>query len=142
MAYISLDDGTGSIELLAFQKVIDVSGGYMQTEALVIAYGRISEKDDKEPQIVLETLRPISDAQRLTSPVKNEQNRTLYVKLSSEESPEYERLKLVHMMFPGSERMIVHFGDTKKNVGTKCIIHDAFVNELSEMLGSESVVIR
>ena len=156
MAYISLDDGTGSIEMLAFQRVIDESGNYMQTESLVIAYGRISERDEKDPQIVLDSLRPITDTNNITSyksqtanksadstgQPSGEAGKTLFVKLDSEDSPEYERLKLVHMMFPGSEKMIVHFGDTKKNFGTKCIIHDAFVKELNEMLGSERVVIR
>jgi len=150
MAYISLDDGTGSIEMLAFQKVIDESGGYMQTESLVLAYGRISERDEKDPQIVLDTLRPITDLNNITNkpPDKTyekssgKNNKTLFIKLSGEDSPEYERLKLVHMMFPGSESMVVHFEDTKKTVGSKCIIHDAFVRELHEMLGSESVVIR
>jgi len=72
----------------------------------------------------------------------NAQDRTLYVKISSEDSPEYKRLKLVHMMFPGKARMVVHFSDTKKSVGAYCIIHDAFVSELREMLGAENVVVK
>jgi len=159
MAYLTLDDGSGNIELLAFQRVIDESGVYMKTETLVLAEGKISARDEKDPQIVLEKLRPITDAQEmdLTSNEDEKYNRseavsaitqngkeqkTLYVKLHSEESPEYERLKLVHTMFPGRERMIIHFEDTKKNVGAKCLIHDAFVGELREMLGTESIVVR
>jgi len=137
MAYLTIDDGTGNIEMLAFQGVLDKSGVYMQVEAPVIAYGKISERDDKDPQILLDTLRPITDANGLTNPRK-----TLYIKLMREDSPEYERVKQIHMMFPGRERMVVHFESTKKNVGASCVIHDGFVKELSEMLGSENVVIR
>jgi len=173
MAYITLDDGTGSIELLAFQRVIDNSGGYMQAESIVLAYGKISERDEKEPQIVLEALRPISDVKQMTNdkfqmtknttaraeyrdeeledrlqdqgPGSNGQDtvqRTLYVKLDSEEGLVYERLKLIHMMFPGNERLVIHFNNTKKNVGAKCIIHKAFITELNEMLGAGNVIIR
>jgi len=166
MAYLTLDDGTGSIELLAFQRVIDESGNYMLAESLVLAYGKISDRDEKEPQIVLDALRPITDAESLTAPVKgkryieqeyngsseygregrdqgsNPNGRTLFVKLSSEESPEYDRLKLVHMMFPGNERMVIHFTDTKKNVGAKCTIHNALLEELRSMLGDADVVVR
>jgi len=147
MAYLSLDDGTGSIELLAFQKVIDSSGVYMQMETPVLAYGRLSERDEKDPQIVLDMLRPITDAtniefkERDAGAAKGVQEKTLYVKLRSEDCPDYERLKLVHMMFPGHERMVIHFDDSKKSVGTKCIIHNALVQELREMLGPENVVI-
>jgi len=140
MAYLTLDDGTGNIELLAFQRVIDESGGYMQAEALVLVYGKISARDDKDPQIILETLRPITDTENITAP--EPANKTLYVKLGSENDPEYERLKLVHMMFPGNQRMVIHFDDTKKNVGAKCIIHDAFLEELSLMLGDKNVVVK
>jgi len=149
MAYITLDDGSGSIELLAFQRVIDESGVYMKTETLVLAHGKISARDEKDPQIVLETLRPITDAslmanRDISNPVaaNGAEQKTLFIKINSENSTEYERLKLVHMMFPGRERMVIHFEDTKKNVGAKCIIHDAFVNELREMLGSECIVVR
>jgi len=154
MAYLTLDDGSGSIELLAFQRVIDESGGYMQVNTPVLATGRISARDEKEPQIVLNTLRPITDLlnSHLVSGNKQEggfgaasaasQAKTLFVKLSGEDSPEYKRLKLIHVMFPGSEHMVIHFSDTKKNVGAKCVIHDALVRELREMLGEENVVIR
>jgi hypothetical protein len=46
------------------------------------------------------------------------------------------------MMFPGNERMVIHFEDTKKNVGAKCIIHKALLEELKTMLGNENVIVR
>ena len=169
MAYITLDDGSGSIEMLAFQRVIDASAGCMQVGAPVVAAGRLSARDEKEPQIVVDSLRPISDLQ-----VRGERReergefrdssagpgvvadgvvsrvpgapptaeKKLFVKLRSAQSPEYDRLKLVHIMFPGREQLIIHFEDTKKNVGSKCIIHEAFVNELREMLGENNVVVK
>jgi len=136
MAYLTIDDGSGSIELIAFQRVIDDSGADMQVEAPVLAYGRLSERDDKDPQIVLDKLRLITNS---LSPV---QEKKLYVKIQGENSPQYERLKLVHMMFPGQDRMVLHFEDTKKSVGARCLIHDAFVSELREMLGAENIVVR
>ena len=149
MAYVTLDDGTGSIELLVFQKAIDESGGYMEVNTPVIVQGRLSARDEKEPQIVVNSLRPISDTEgKLQAADRNAQSgrrgdgaggRTLYVKLPGEGSPEYKRLKLVHMMFPGRDKMVVYFDDTKKTLGASCIIHEAFVTELREMLGEENV---
>ncbi|MCL2392446.1 MAG: DNA polymerase III subunit alpha [Oscillospiraceae bacterium] len=189
MAYLEIDDSTGGIELLAFQRAIDIAGSYMQVNTLVIITGRISARDEKDPQIVVEQLRPITDLMvnaaadevresgsaqgwQKTTPVANESvntgaekdrpahatgrliapdassvsaavaERILYVRLPSDDSPEYERLKLVHMMFPGKGRMVIHFSDTKKNVGAKCVIHQAFVEELTEMLGEKNVVVK
>jgi len=151
MAYITLDDGTGTIELLAFQRVIDESGGYMQAETLVLAYGRISERDEKDPQIVLDSLHPITDVEKLTllktSPSPKispspKTDKTLYIKMNSENSPEYKQLKLVRSMFPGNERMVIHFEDSKKNVGASCVIHEAFIEELEALLGNENVIVK
>ena len=36
MAYITLEDGTGSIEILAFQRVLDQGGGYVQDNLPVL----------------------------------------------------------------------------------------------------------
>jgi len=153
VAYLDIDDSTGSIELLAFQRAIDESGNYMQVGTAVILSGRISARDDKAPQIVVEKLRPITAATANLTPETIDKsnsdnhalfapNRTLFLKLPSENSPEYERLKLIHMMFPGKERMIIHFSDTKKNVGTKCVIHPALITELNEMLSENNVVVK
>ena len=165
MAYLTLEDGSGSMEMLAFQRTLDDSGGYMQTGAPVIVSGKLSARDEKEPQIVINDLRPISaegefpaeahiarpsgaeaaadretnGRQTVSAPTSE---RTLFVRLNSDDGPEYERLKLIHMMFPGRERMVIYFGNTKKSVGAACVIHDALVRELREMLGEENVVVK
>ena len=151
MSYLSLDDGFGMIELLAFQRAIDESGTYMQAGNAVISSGRLSARDEKPPQIVIDTLRLITD---ITEPAGfgGNQNRmlsqnaskekTLFVKFRSEESDEYARLKQIHKAFPGKQQMVIYFADTKKKIGAKCVIHDAFTKDLQEMLGTENVVIK
>jgi len=155
MAYLGIDDGSGTLELLAFQRTIDDSGGYMKVNTPVIVSGRLSLRDEKDPQIVVDSLRPITDTllrERSEEVLHtggiapqgsvNIAEQTLYVKLNKEDSPEYGRLKLVHMMFPGKQRMVIHFSDTKKTLGAKCIIHNAFVQDLQEMLGEKNVVVK
>ena len=63
-------------------------------------------------------------------------------KLHRRNSPEYERLKLVLTMFPGDEQLIAYFEDTKVRRGARCVIHDALVAELTEMLGDKNVVVK
>jgi len=38
--------------------------------------------------------------------------------------------------------MVVYFNDTQKRRGAKCVIHEALIRELSDMLGSENVVVK
>ena len=141
MAYITLEDRTGGIELLAFQRALDTGGGYVREGAPLIIKGKISARDEKDPQIVVDNIRPLSDL----DPMPGEERKApkkLYVKLPSEDDPAYERIKLILIMFPGDEQMVLYFADTKKRLGTRCILHDALVRELKEMLGDENVVLK
>jgi hypothetical protein len=68
--------------------------------------------------------------------------KTLYVRLPSIDCPEYKRLQLIKVMFIGSDKIIVYFADTGKKAASTCWIHPSFVKDLTEMLGSENVVVK
>jgi DNA polymerase-3 subunit alpha len=38
--------------------------------------------------------------------------------------------------------MVLYFNDTKKRVGTTCVIHPALLSELRSLLGEENVVVK
>lgn len=103
--------------------------------------GRLSIRDDKDPQIVANLIRPLSD----TDPYPGEQTPRegkLYIRLKSQEDAALERIKLILTMFPGQDQLIIYFEDTKKKYGTSCIIHPVLIKELEEMLGKENVVVK
>jgi DNA polymerase-3 subunit alpha len=141
MAYITLEDGTGSMELLAFQRALDTGGIYVKDNLPVYITGKISARDEKEPQLVADTIRPLSDL----DPMPGEEvplERKLYVKVPSESCDAYERLKLILVMFPGDDQLVLYFEDTKKKRGAKCVIHEALIRELADMFGQENVVVK
>ncbi|MBP3318693.1 MAG: DNA polymerase III subunit alpha, partial [Ruminiclostridium sp.] len=47
MAYVTIEDDTGSVELLAFSRVLEESGAYLQVNTPILATGRISVRDEK-----------------------------------------------------------------------------------------------
>ena len=53
-----------------------------------------------------------------------------------------ERIKLILEMFPGRQQMIVYCQDTGRRIGASCVIHQALVDELKEMLGEKNVVVK
>ncbi|HBR09385.1 MAG TPA: DNA polymerase III subunit alpha [Clostridiales bacterium] len=142
MSYILLEDDSGTMELLAFQKALDAGGGYIAENAALIVKGRISVRDEKEPQLVVDSIRPISDLNPMGSDDPPLPERKLWVRLPSRDCAQFRRIELLLEMFPGDDRMIIFFEDTKKRLGAECVIHDALVAELREMLGEKSVVIQ
>jgi len=172
MAYIQLEDATGSIELIAFQRVLDVSGSYVKENAPIVIKGHISVRDEKDPQIMVESLRPLTDVENLNrgearpqemppqkrvplervSPERIPQERTplereasqktLWIKIPSKDDPRLKRIELILVMFEGNDHMIIYFEDTKLCLKPNCLIHDALIKELKELLGDENVVVK
>ena len=140
MAYITLEDDTASIEMLAFSKVITEFGSYLVENAPVVITGRFSLRDDKDPQIVVNRARPMSDfANEKTEQPKEA---TLYLRLSTETDCLFEDVKAVLGRFPGDTPVVVYFADTKQRRGTRCKMNERLLQELTAILGSENVVVK
>ena len=139
MAYITLEDGTGSMELLAFQRALDTGGVYVKENLPVYITGKISARDD-QPQLLVDSIRPLSDFDPMPGE-EAKREKILHVKLPNSENSAMERIKLILTMFPGNEQLVVHYTETKKRQRQRCVIHDALVCELKEMLGADNVVV-
>ena len=140
MAYVQLEDDTGSIELLCFQRALDNGGEFAADNAAVVVTGRISVRDEKEPQIVADSIRPISEAAPQTAnPGAGGRPRRLWLRLASADARLLRRIELLQEMFPGREQMIVYFADTGRKLAADCVIKDSLVRELRELLGGENV---
>jgi DNA polymerase-3 subunit alpha len=146
MSYITLEDDTGSMELLAFQRALDEGGGYVRENAPLLVRGRISLRDEKDPQLMVDSIRPLSDLDVPGAPrreeIPNGKCQKLYIRLPGEEDPRYHRIELIVTMFPGEGRLVIYFEDTKKRLGAPCLLHEALLDELREMLGEGNVVVK
>ena len=138
MAYVTLEDDTASMELLCFSRVLNESGGYIRENSAVLVTGKISVRDEKEPQLMVDAIRPLGDLER-SAPGKAEK---LWIRLPSREDSRLQKIKLVLSFFPGESQAILYFEDCKKRVGTRCMIHPALVEDLKERLGEENVVVK
>ena len=142
MAYIRLEDDTGSMELLAFQRALDSGGGYVTPNAALLVKGRISVRDEKEPQLMVDSIRPLSDLGPGGTEAPPPRERKLWLRLKTLDERIMRRIELLCEMFPGRERMIIFAEDTGRRMGAECLIHPSLVEELGRMLGEENVVVK
>lgn len=59
MAFLTLEDLTGSIEVIVFPKTLDTVKSLCVTDSLVIVKGRISLKEDEPPKLLCESIEPL-----------------------------------------------------------------------------------
>ncbi len=150
MAYVTVEDDTASIEMLAFSNVLNQYGGYLKENSAVVIVGRLSIRDEKEPQIVINRARPISDyADGTAQPEVVRQphetkplNGTLYLRLPSESGPLFRKIRAILNMFPGNSPAVVYFADTKQRRGTRCGFAVSMLEELKKVLGEANVVLK
>jgi DNA polymerase-3 subunit alpha len=148
MAYVTVEDDTAALEMLAFSNVLSQYGGYLRENSPVVVTGRLSLRDDKEPQIVINRARPISDyanadVQRESVPLPAKpRSGTLYLRLPGEDNKVYPKVKAMLNMFPGESGVVLYFADTKQRRGTRCGLMDSLLRELKNLLGEENVVLK
>ena len=148
MAYVTVEDDTASIEMLAFSNVITQYGSYLRENEPVVITGRLSLRDDKEPQIVINRARPMSDFAegQQAAPVPVQENQvltgTLYLRLPTEDNKLFPKIQAILNMFPGESQAVVYFADTKQRRGTRCSLDSRMLTELKSVLGEENVVVK
>ncbi len=146
MSYITLEDDTAAVEMLAFSNTLNQYGGYLKENQPVVVTGRLSLRDDKEPQIVINRARHISDfAAGEQEPVPQQGtvlNGTLYLKLPSEEGTVFPKIRAILNMFPGESPVVVYFADTGVRRGSRCTLDSRMLEELKNVLGTENVVVK
>ena len=144
MAYVNLEDDTSSIEMLCFSRVLDESGSYIRENAAILATGKISVRDEKEPQLMVDSIAPLQEGLEpvISGDKSGEQAKRLYLRFPNREDPRLRKVKLVLSMFPGEEQVVLYFEDCKKRVGTRSQFHPALIEDLTQRLGKENVVLK
>ena len=147
MAYVTLEDDTAAMEMLAFSSVLSQYGGYIKENGAVVVTGRLSLRDDKEPQIVINRVRPMSDYSEKPPREPEEvkpvpRQGTLYLRLPGEKGKLYPKVKAILNMFPGESRAVLFFEDTRARRGTVCSLADSMLAELKNLLGEGNVVLK
>ena len=164
-AYITLEDETGSMELMAFSSVLNRCGNYIREDSAVLAKGRLTVREDRDPQIICDAVEPLDGflpdeitpdrhtvsipdntpdstsegASGVSPPSRSEK---MYIKFRSENDDRFMRFKALINIFPGSMQTVLYFEDTKKRLGSQCSNSEQTIRAIRDIAGEENVVCR
>ena len=147
MAYVTLEDGTGTMELLCFARILEQCGSYLQEGQVIYVTGTLSVRDEKAPQLLCDFARPLSSSLSTPAPRQEQGQKTagqtLYLRLPSANGPEMDILRKILYMFEGRENNVrIRVLDSGKLIGTTCDLHPSLVRDLEERFGKENVVVK
>jgi DNA polymerase-3 subunit alpha len=64
MAFLTLEDLTGQIEVLVFPRVYDQYFATLTVDAILMLHGKLSVREDEAPKLLLDSAAPLGDAAR------------------------------------------------------------------------------
>ena len=140
MAYVTLEDDSGAMELLVFARVLGECGPYLQAGTPVLARGKLSVRDEKAPQLLADHIAVLGQPEAPPQPAGQAHGK-LYIRLP-DDGERFTWLKKLMQMFPGEETGVVLFADTRRKLGMRYVFHPALLQELREKLGEENVVVK
>ena len=145
MAYVTLEDDTGSVETLVFSSVLNQYEKLLQPGAAVALEGRVSVRDEKAAQLIVNEVSSVEDYAAKGRKEARTLGRVspcakLYLKLPSEGSLADRKTRAILNMFPGEVQTVLYYADSGLRRGALCRPEQVMLEELRELLGENSVV--
>ena len=140
MAFATIEDMSGSAELIIFPAAFDRADAKLQNGNVVFVEGRISVEENDEVKIICEHIVD-ADVKRLV-----DQNRKLYLKISSKESECFDLVNELISAHRGDIPCLMYFADTGKSVATKKDFgvdgSEMLLGKLRKILGEKQVIMK
>ena len=138
MAILTLEDSYGSVEALVFPKILTSYSQQLQEGATVLVKGTVSIREDEEPKILL------NSAESLDAAINQQrENPVLYIRLDSNESDTFSRVRYALAPFSGDIEVRLYFKDTKKVIRVPRDLYfngtESALDELKLEFGTENV---
>lgn len=134
MAFLTIEDLAGSVEVIVFPRQYEMYGSKLAEEAKVFVTGRTNVEDEKDGKLILESVVAFDDAQK-----------KLWIKFASIDAYEKDRAKLEEIMKESEGRDMVTIYCEKekmiKELPPNCNVKadDVLIENLKAVFGEENI---
>ena len=152
---------TGSVEMMVFSKLLTEAGSVIREGTVIMSRAEVTVREDEAPKLKCNEIGPIAADGKMLFGSRNQQNyqysknantspkpiaSKVYLRLDTSNEELSNRLFALFRIFRGGIPVVLCDINTKKrlltpeNLWINC--HELLVNELSELLGSENIVVK
>lgn len=155
MAFVDLEDITGSIEVIVFPKTLIQNSPLIAEGNVAVIKGRLDVRDDEPPKLICEFISTPENAQKelLEKPAVENKEQTvkkkksgLFLRFDSENCPEQIQAEKLLSIFEGRTPLYYYFADKSeyKNLPFERFVdvNEPLLDELKNVLGEKNVVLR
>ena len=133
MAFVTVEDLYGTIEIIVFENCYNESSKYLTEESIVTVEGRLSLREDDEPKIVARTIKPFGENSR----------KILTIDINGMEEAEKDKLRGIIRFFHGDRNnMPVQIAEDGELKPCGAILFtDEILKEFEDIVGKERIEI-
>ncbi|MBQ4137889.1 MAG: DNA polymerase III subunit alpha, partial [Clostridia bacterium] len=165
MMFLTLEDATGEIELIAFPRILEDNAHLLVSDTAVGVRGKLSYKDDEAVKLIIDAIIPLcrngepeEKMQALDAPKKKEaaarteakkevkvQIKRVFLRVADTECEAYKKACLLASIFEGNTPVIFYDSSSREYLKDKRIgieLTDFVLSELKGLLGEENVVVK
>ena len=140
MAFLSVEDKTGGMEVIVFSNVYEQAQKLFAPDSLLVINGKISLREDEPPKLIC---AKAVDASGFTQ--KEPEPPKVFIKFASRADPTIPAVKEVLQRHPGESPVYFFYADERKNTRIKnhgVNVGKTLENELKNVTNYQNVVIR
>jgi len=153
MAFVTVEDKWGEIEVICFASTLEDHGYLLTTGSVVLLDATVSVKDENEIKLILRSAEPLlTNAEFIAAePIKPQETSVkkaakLYLKIPSQGSSQFRRAKSFVGIFDEGKTPVIFYDSEKreylKELVLFCSVNGFILDELCELLGSENVIFK
>lgn len=160
MAYATVEDMTGILELVVFPSALQQYGAYLKEDEAVLITGRIDAREDEAPKLIVQSAAPLTEEslhaiaakQNSVKPAMSSQQalakagQRLYLRLDALEGETFEQVKRFLARQPGEIPVVLCLTTGGKPRlaprGMWCAGNLQLMQNLRFLLGNENVILK
>ena len=156
MAFINVEDLTGTMEIIVFPKVLENCRDSLQENQVLVIEGRVSCREEENAKLLAENIFTVQEYQASRQAAQNPpaasnqagQGKTgkpgIYLLIPTQQCEQFNKVKNLMAIFEGKKPVYIKFADTGKWVAAPrslwVVEHPLLLQELKNILGNSNVV--
>ena len=148
MAFLTVDDKYGEIEVIAFARQYAEFGGLLSEDSAVIIEGNISDGEEEGVKIILSSAKALisnGDFENTSKKDEEKKNPRLYIRVLGRNDKRLDKLYRIAALNPGNTEVVLYDTESEKY----SLIKDFRINPVREVIerlsgifSSENVILR
>jgi DNA polymerase-3 subunit alpha len=145
MAFLTLEDRYGDIDVIVFAKSYDKYYQILGDENALIISGNLSFEEGEAPRVLLSDAEVLIEDTEYNSNAKSSQDLRLFIKVTDLNDKRINNLKRISSLNRGNAKVILYDESTKKY----CALKDALIDpsekvltRLCSLFGNENVILK